>query len=77
MPKSTVDLTTFRRDMKALGYKVSVSSGSQFATATIKHDGKPVNGANVLTQEHLDEHVAFYDYKNAHSVVDGDMRVMF
>lgn len=77
MTKTTVDLATFRRDMKALGYGVSVRGGSMFATATIKRDGRPVNGGNVLTPEHMAAHAAFYDYRNANSVMDGDMRVMF
>lgn len=77
MDKNTVDLPTFRRDMKALGYRVSVRSGADFDTATVKRDGLKINGGNVLTPEHLDEHRAFYDYRNRTSVVDGSVRVIF
>jgi len=76
MGKTSVDLPTFRRDMKALGYRVSTRSGSQFVTATVKKDGVAINGGNVLTPEHLEEHRSFYDYRNATSVMDGEMRVM-
>lgn len=77
MDRKTVDLPTFRRDMKDLGYRVSTRSGSQFVAAAVKKDGAAINGGNVLTPEHLDEHRAFYDYRNATSVIDGGMRVMF
>jgi len=76
MNRKSVDLPTFRRDMKALGYGVSTRIGSQFVTATVKKDGVAINGGNVLTPEHLEEHRAFYDYRNATSVMDGEMRVM-
>jgi hypothetical protein len=76
MSKRTVDVATFRRDMKELGYGVSTRGGSQFVTATVKKDGVAINGGNVLTPDHLAQHRAFYDYRNATSVMDGGMRVM-
>lgn len=77
MGKATVDLSTFRKDMKALGYAVTVRVGSEFATAAVKRDGERINGGNVLTPEHLERHQAFYDYRNGTSVLDGGMRVIF
>lgn len=77
MSTQTVDVASFRRDMKDLGYQVSTRTGSQFVTATVRRDGVAINGGNVLTPEHVAEHQAFYDYKNRTSVRDGDMRVIF
>ncbi|MFZ3482184.1 hypothetical protein [Sphingomonas sp. 3-13AW] len=77
MTKETVDLATFRSAMKALGYQVSARSGSMFITASVKRGGKQINGGNVLTPEHLEEHREFYNYKARVSVLDGSMRVMF
>ncbi len=77
MGKTSVDLPTFRRDMKALGYAVTVRTGGEFATATVKRDGEKINGGNVLTPEHLEAHRGFYDYRNGTSVMNGGMRVIF
>ena len=68
--RKTVDVAQFRRDMKALGYKVAITTMTDFKTARVSRDGVAINGGNVLTPEHMDEHRAFYDYRNATRVRD-------
>jgi hypothetical protein len=73
-----VQLADFRRDMKALGYKVRIRSNSTFSNALILDENDvAINAGNVLTPEHIAAHQAFYDYKNATSVRDGDWVIVF
>lgn len=74
--RQTVSLAQLRADMKAIGYTVAVRTNAEFKAATVSRDGKPINRGNVLTQEHLDEHRAFYDYRESHKVRDGDWIVV-
>lgn len=71
--KPIVQLADFRRAMKALGYRVRTRTNSSFIAALVcDADGNAINAGNVLTPEHVERHQAFYDYRNAHSVRDGD-----
>jgi hypothetical protein len=77
MSKAQKTLKEFKRDMKELGYKVSITTNSSFKTAKIFHDGRVINMGNILTPEHLQEHKDFYSYKNNNSVRDGDWVVTY
>lgn len=70
-------LDDFRQDMIELGYTVRVTTNSAFRSAKVLRAGVQINAGNVLTPEHIAAHRAFYDYKNAYSVRDGDMVVTF
>lgn len=75
--KNTVNAKEFRAAMTALGYQVRIATNAEFKSATVMRNGAKINGGNVLTQEHLDKHAAFYAWKNTHKVVDGDWIVTF
>lgn len=74
--RQTVSVAQLRADLKAMGYTVAVRTNAEFKAATVSRDGKPINRGNVLTQEHLDEHRSFYDYRETHKVRDGDWIVV-
>lgn len=75
--KITKTLLEFRTDMKNLGYKVNVRTGSEFKMARVMDNGVCINSGNVMSQEHLNRHKAFYEYKQKHNVRDGDWVVTF
>lgn len=71
--KSIVQLSEFRAVMKELGYRVRTKTNTSFIAATVLDiDGSPINAGNALTPEHFEQHKAFFEYRNAHSVRDGD-----
>ncbi len=65
-----------RKALKAMGYQVRVRSMSEFSDASVLKNGKRINGGNVLTKDHLEEHQQFYDWKNSHSVIDDGWRTI-
>lgn len=77
MSKIQKTLKEFKSDMKAMGYKVSITTNSTFKTAKIFYDGRVINMGNIITPEHLQEHRGFYAYKNNNSVRDGDWVVTY
>lgn len=75
--RRTVDVAQFRRDMKSLGYGVSVRNLSEFSTAEVSHEDVAINAGSVLTPEHLAAHAAFYEYRKTTRVRDGSRVVTF
>lgn len=76
MSKREITSAQMRKELKDLGYKVRIKSGSSFSTATVNRDGIQVTGFNVITPEFLDEHKAFFDWRNQVSVVDDGWRTI-
>lgn len=72
MAKTVVTLAEFKTAMLHMGYHVKVRRFSTFGKASVLHSRGPVNDGNVITQQHLDTHAAFYEYAKSHSVREGD-----
>lgn len=76
MSKRKITTAEMRRELRAMGYTVRTKAGSSFSMATVLRDGVQVNGANVVTREHLEQHAEFYAWREGVSVVDNGWRTM-
>ena len=70
-------LAGFRKEMKALGYRVTVKRYSDFKAAVVTAaDGTVINAGNVFIGEqgraHLEAHAGYYDYKRRHGSIFED-----
>ena len=63
-----VSLKQFKADMKAMGYKTRTISNSDFKYISVRSDDIKLNAGNVFSQEFLDEHRPFFNYKNNHKI---------
>lgn len=76
LAKTEVTLQQARKDLKALGYGVSVVTYSEFKSMHVSKDGEVINTGNVFAKSYLEKHKPFFDYKNAHTVRDGEWKVV-
>ena len=64
MGKRTLTLTEAKAELKALGYRTRVKHHSEFSALRVFAGDVELTGANVITPEFLDEHAAFFDWRN-------------
>jgi flavodoxin len=71
----TID--TIKKDLKALGYKVTVKTYSDFKSIIVRdHEGITIN-TSTITAQHIEKYKKFYDYKKTITarIYDGFMPV--
>jgi hypothetical protein len=74
MSKPTITLPEYRKQLKAIGYKIRTKRNSAYIVATIVHieSGDEFHPSDVTTAEKLAKHRAFYDIWNSVSVREDD-----
>lgn len=77
MAKTPVTLSEARAALKALGYTLKTRRNSSFISGIVTDaKGAQVSGVNALSPEFFATHKPFFDYKESHSITDGDWRVI-
>ena len=78
MTKTALTLAEARATLKGLGYTLKTRRNSSFISGTVTHveTGDQVSAINAMTPDFYKKHKAFFDFKNGHTVQDGQWRVI-